>query len=521
MNSIPVVSIATRHVSPKDGCSLIFARRWILILLLLGFVLVFAACGRPARVFLETAEPANPAELTIPGEDTRPLQIRYFFDRTFSMRGFATVPDSAYIRTIPMIWGVGDSLWPAADSFYYVYGTVQIGRLGRATLAHGARGLRWSGFYGDGPYRGTWVRAGIPRRPFFALNNYIHDSIDPDARSLYVVVTDLYEADDPLVFSRFFQAAFDKGLSGAMFAVESEFNGVVWDVLGYDMQGRPLPFPGPGLTQTPTGLTRSTFFILIIGSGLEVAQYSERLFSDLVGGGIMFNHTVFLVDGSAERVVSPETGEFRMIQNHRLFESDSAKFYMVNLRQLDNRQLGLFTWDGTSPVPAGVEAYQVMGGVGSRYSAVLTDMALGGFNFNVATQIRFHAGETGVVSPGTISDFGAAAGDHFTFRAIPYPVGAGDRFFRRLHLIGETRNHGAFASGFYRVSYHVQAEAIIPAWVMEKNAETIGEFEEAYERGDRLRVLGLRRVYNDIVVAYNRNSNRPAWFGELYLVRRR
>lgn len=478
---------------------------------------MLAACSRQTRVFLE------PSPQNVANGLRGPVQIRYFFDRTMSMRGFTTITDSAYTRTIPLLWGAGDSLWPTADSFYYVYGTIQVGRIERAYLED-SQGLLVPEFYFDGPRRGVQVRPSHGR-PFYTLHGYIHDIIDPTARGLYVVVTYFNEAHNPAVFSRFFQVAFDRGLSGALFAVRSEFDGIVWNV--YNNRS----FPEAGTT----GRTMSTFFILVIGSRLEVEQYSERLFSDFVGAGISFNHTVFLV-GPEERVAFPDIGRFIDAPNIRLFESEletNPFSTMVNLRPLDNRQLGLFRWvDSARYEAAGVEAYQIMRGIGSRYSALLTRRAFdtGSFDYNVTTEVWFHDGERRNPSHGVTSEFSEfrAAGNHFDFRVVPNPVDSvTGGFFRQLYLIGETRNHDTLESGFYRVAYRVQANAVIPAWVMEKNAETIGEFGAMHERMDQhgervgLGVLGLRRVHNDIIVAYNRNNERLAWSGELYFVRRR
>lgn len=518
MNTFPAVPNVSNYVPPKDGCSLLVVRRWVLMLLLLGFALVFAACDRPTRVFVEIPIPHNEYEMQFPHEG--PVRIRYFIDRTESIAGFTAVADSAYIRTVRSLLEAGRSLWQDADADYFVYGGLQIGRIPRTALMHPSTGFSVRSFYGFGAHAniGALVRHSH-QRPFYSVNNFIHETIDADGRSLDVVITDFQERYEMVAFSRFFQVAFARGLSGALFAVDSEFNGVVWDVDG----DRPFPGPGSGPNDW-TGMTTSTFFILMVGTTAEVSQFSERLFSDLVAGGISFNHTVFLV-GSAERVEFPEIGEFMMIQNARQFESDAAQFQTVNLRRLDNRMLGLFRWDGTSPEPLEAEAYQVIGRVGSRYSAVLTDSVFDGFYFSVTPRVWFHPGETGVVSPGTVSSFRdlGTGGDNFAFRTVQYPAEAGcGRFFRRLYLIGETRNHGSLASGFYRISYGVEARAVTPAWVMEKNAETISEFRAAHERGEGLRVFRLRAVYSDIVAAYNSaNVSRPTWSGELYLVRRR
>jgi len=509
-----------------------------LVIFLLVFMLFsVTGCGVP-RVFLaKEAVPPVYDESVIEFLDT--LRVNYFFDRTFSMRGFSEVLDSAYIRTIPLLWGVGDSLWPAAESVYYVYGTVQIGRTSRAELASRQDGLRVPHFYGDGPNRGNFVMQAIPRRPFYALYHYIHSTIHPypdtihpssfGARNLSIIVTDLYEADDPAVFSRFFQTAFAKNLSGAFFAVESEFDGVVWDVRGYTPQGAPIPFPDVGQT---TGRTMSTFFILVIGNSNAVEQYSKRLHSDLTVSEIAFNHAVFIhrSDAASQRVLFPETGGFLTIPNIARFESEDAMFSMVNLRPLNNRQLGIFRWGESDLVPAGVEAYQIMGRIGSRYSALLTVAALAGsaFAYEADMQVYFHPGERRNLSPGEVSEFTpfAAQGNHFELRVEHDPAAVQDGgFFQGLHIIIETKNLDTLPAGFYKVRYEVNSHALMPDWVIEKNAETISAFEAMHERVDiagmriGLGVFGLRSVYEGIRNAYNNLQNRP-WQGEVYLVRR-
>jgi hypothetical protein len=476
------------------------------------FLAAFSACS-DSRVYLEAPE----ASYSNVAAADNPVYIRYFFDRTMSMRGFVNVADSAYIRIIPRIWEVGDSLWSATNNTYYVYGDIQIGTLGRHVIASRERGLRVPALYGGAPICNR-VRPGN-NRPFYSVNNYIHDTIDPNVKSLHVVISNFHETDSPAVFFRFFRDTFAKNLSAALFAVESEFNGVKYDI--YDNK---RPFPGPGTTTT-TGEIISTFFILVIGSRQEVLLYSERLFSEFTGMGISFNHTAFLL-GPAERV-SPEPTESLTVQDIRRFESEDARFSMVNLRRPlpDNRQLGIFQWEGGRRVPADVEAYQMLTRVGARYAAGLTDRAFDeGFRHNVALQVRYHEGEGGRVGPGEVTGFRdyRAANEHFSFQAMTNPdVAEGESFFRRLYLIGETRNLSAFATGYYEIRYFVQAEAVVPDWVRRKSADSISEFEEMFRGGERLGVLGLYRVYSDIIGAYNRSANRLAWSGELYLVRRR
>jgi len=388
-----------------------------LVLVLFGLASLLIACSGRTVVFLPTAE-SSIDDTPTPAPLEGPVQIRYFFDRTQSMMGFVDVSNSAYIRAMPDIWGAGDDFGSAvADaSVFYSYGDLGIHRVGRAAVVNQGTGVRSSVFYRGISAGAQQVRQGIYRRPFYVLDGHIRESIDPGTRSLYVVVTDLYEGHDQYRFYRFFETAFERNMSGAFFAVESEFDGVVWDAIWEG--GNRLPFPATGTT----GMTRSAFFILIIGSHLEVAQYSENLSSRLGRRGIMFNHTVFLL-GPEQRGAFPETAVSRITPNINRFESYAARFYMLNLQQSGTWGLGLRQWSGATLVAADVEAYQIMHGIGSLYSALLTidTFDTGNFEYDVVLEVWFHPGESWTPSHGVTPEFSEfrAYRNHFAFRIEP------------------------------------------------------------------------------------------------------
>jgi hypothetical protein len=489
------------------------------VLLGLAVLVFFTGCSKLGRVYLEAPEPSSGIETNAFTDAV--VQIRYFFDKTASMQGFANVQNSAYIQTIPLLWETGENLWPITEPSYYVYGDLQIGRISKNLIDSRETGLLASSFYTirnlDRLFGDRVVAS--DNKPFSAVNDYIHNNIDTDSRCLYVIVTDFYETNSSSVFYRFFRDAFDKNMSSALFAVESEFNGVLYDI--YSDKSTPYPQSGR------TGNISSTFFVLIIGSSTEVLRYSEKLYSDLTEKKITFYDTVFLIS-EAERA-SPKPASFIMAQNTRRFESDELRSSMVNMRQpqINNSQLSLYHWEEIVAVPADVEAYQILTNIGSRYSAQLTDKAIindNSFTYPVTLQVGYHAGEKTKVEPGTISRFAnhRNSDNFFVFQVVPISIETGiGRLFQRLDLVGEIRNPKNLASGYYKISYSVQAEAVVPDWVRGKNAENYEEFEASHVLGALIKVHGFRKVYNDIIDAYNAHKFRPAWSGELYLVRRK
>jgi len=495
----------------------------IAFLLLLGV----NGCSKMGNSYLGPMQTSSGGDSEETIDLDTPIQIHYFFDRTESMKGFTQKEDSAYRRTIPLVWEAGErlNLTPPPKDFYYVYGDTQIGSLQRQIIQNRGTGLHAESFYGivseNDPRLGQRVYYN-QGKPFNSVYEFIHSSIDPDSRSLYVVVSDFYETDNPNIFARFFGEAFRKNLSGAIFAIESDFNGVLYDVYGYetnrfgDIQKRGFP---------SNGSVTSTFFVLLIGSQSEVFRYSERLFYDLQGRNINFFNTIFLI-GPSERV-SPIPSRIIRATNRREFNKEENLFSMVNLRR-DNTSLGLYQWDGTNRVPANVEAYQIVTRVGSRYATQLTDRAFldsNNFEYPVIANIEYHTGEkTSKVDPGFVSQFRdyPNSREHFELRTFIKSVETENKALTHpLYLVAETNNNNIIASGYYRITYNIQAKALTPEWVKTKNAEEIADVELSRDQDRKLKIYRLKNLYEQISEAYNNTKSRAGWSGEFYLVRRR
>ena len=485
--------------------------KWPLFLMV--FILLGGCQGRLGKCYLEKEVLPKPSVTEVIDDDS--VQIHYFFDKTASMMGFARKSDSAYTYAIPVLYEAGENLWPITEQSYYVYGDSQIGKIKKDKIHPRETGLRSSSFYRlrdiDDLF-GTRIKYS-DGKPFSAVHDYIKSTIDADSKCLYVVVTDFYETDSNNVFYRFFRDAFAANLSGAIFAVESEFNGDVYDI-----------YPDKRKAFTTKGQKISTFFILIIGSSSEVIKYSEKLYSDFISNKIIFDNTVFII-GSNERV-SPVTFGSVTTDNPRKFNTEKTKLSLVNLRRYsDNRKLGIYQWDNhNNSAAANADAYQMFAKIGIRYAGKLTDKAIlsnGNFDYPVIPKIEYTAGSNSGKESETPTKFKEDKKNYDFFNFRTEVMSKKTRISHPLFMIIDTRNYKSIKSGYYKITYSVQANAVLPDWVKNKDAVNIDEYTEAHNNNERMKVLGLGKVYNDIAEAYNKTKTRAAWSGELFLIKRK
>lgn len=492
-----------------------FTNRFILKMLLLVIILVmYVGCSK-TKLYLEAAESPTSHEVA-DQPNIAPTQVHYFYDRTESMKGFAYNSESAYLNTIRLIRTTGELFWSPieTDHTYYVYGDTQIGRIDGALVENREEGLSAADFYGLNPpasfgnvlgirvrYRGEEQLYGSGQ-PLLSVNTYVNEMINSHSDTLYVVVADFFKRDNKVQMPNFFRQAFERGLSGAFFAVESEFNGIMYDIIGND-----TPFPEEGTT----GDIRSTFFILITGNRSHVTEYSKELFTKLNEKEIKFNSSVFLT-GSKERIFPVPEG-----------------LSVVNLERVlqDNEKIRLLQWDGDVSVLADVETYNIniLGKFGTQYSASISDSIIyddGNFLFPVTPQVWHSSGEDGRVKSGTISQFeDITANNPFIFQTKIQPSETNNQFYKSLFFDGKTNAFNTFAPGFYKISYRIETQAKVPDWVSEKDATEVQEFVDSLDDevvGELIKVLNFQEIYKGIVEAYNRVEFRPAWSGEFYLI---
>ena len=452
---------------------------------------VFTACA-PPRVYLPTERPKSLADSgkSPVDPDDSPVEIHFFFSRTFSMRGFLKERSkTSYQHTMPMITGAAERNWSIHNHQYnyYDYGDDNIRSRTDENIRRdpGVHSLDFYYRYGGEP------APHIPEhQPFASVNRRIHNELIKDqSKKLFVVVNNFYETNGPVLFSRFFEQAFEQGMSGAIFAVESEFNGMIYNVL--DPEGgwrRPFSTKGEVI---------STFFIFIIGSTAEVESYCKSLYNQLIEAeSITFKHTVFLLNhtGFLDRISRPRT----------------------DMRAVTGKMAGIFQWDGTKEMPAaGVEAYQLlrqMKQTGPLYSILFKYENIfynnASFEFGGGLTTGYSAGERGSVTPGFESQFRGEGGGSFELKVQP------DDQSGRLRVTVDTKDHSNLSPGFYRLTYNIWAKFKIPDWVVNKNTLDVPSLNEG-----TLKVVKLRDVYESILAAYNKYASLPEQTGTLYLVK--
>jgi hypothetical protein len=74
--------------------------------------------------------------------------------------------------------------------------------------------------------------------------------------------------------------------------------------------------------------------------------------------------------------------------------------------------------------------------------------------------------------------------------------------------------------GFYHISYQVETKAIVPDWVLKKNATEVQDFIDSHAAGEPIKVLKFKNIYETIVNSYNSIESHPSWSGEFYLLTR-
>jgi hypothetical protein len=486
-------------------------------------VLCIFLSGAAAVFFITSCQKARLCYITQKTEAAAPedvlgqeIELHYFFDKTESMKGFTWEgDDSEYVNALDSIWKSGENIWPDVEAVFYEYGELNISKLPKANIQ---REVGFPEFYGQINSVNRAIVRTSSQQPFGAVSDYIK-SLDTNKKCLYVVVTDLYEQNRANnIFTLFFRSAFESGMSGAFFAVDSSFRGNLWNIsINSDVS---LGVNG-----------RSTFFILVAGSGKEVAQYSERLVNEFNNKNLDFEDIVFMVqaDEKPELWVPDVT---RMAQNERRFNSDENKYALVNLRApKSNKELRLYEWIEDSAVrggyrsaPAVVESYRLMTNIGSRYFAGLpvANVNLDDFEYSVNLSVEYFGGSNSRVIPGELSKFGPAQSSLFSAMILSEAdISKGTAYNDTnypLYFLLEIKNK-PLDTGYYRIGYSIVPEAKIPVWVAERSVPSLAELKDSIQPGKLIKVLNLKTVYEDIVSIYNGIKTREIYSGSFYIVK--
>jgi len=459
------------------------------------FFCLATSCGRVGPCSIEAPE-------KIPGIQT--AQLHFFFDKTLSMQGFtAKGDDSHYVQTMSLLWQVGNNVFAASTNRFFDYSIDFTNEfIGPDAENYVKREILLRNFYNH-PYPRVYRNQVHPTggQPFSGVAEYIKTLNEPG--SVYIVITDFYEQNRENPFFPFFRDAFSRGLSGALFAIESAFSGTIESFSLVDNQNKNI--------RVRDGI--STFFICIIGDNDVVYAYSAELAKELNAKKINFHNAVFLLKAPQE--ISIYHSDPVMASNARRYNREDNALKRVNLRLQEITVINQNTSPYRNP-----ESYQVLTKIGSRWTAGLALKNINQENFVYTTEflLSYFDGkrvkkESDVPAPspfeGRANSTIVSTKVHVS-NAADYPV----------YLVVETNNR-IMDKGWYKVSCVIIPEAIRePDWVKGLNAESISVLEQSADTaGGRVKVLELVNVYEKIADAYNAVT-KAVYSDELYLLKR-
>jgi len=515
------------------------------------FLCLAASCRRIGPLYVEIPEKKTGAES---------VQLHFFFDRTISMGGFAEKgDDSDYIKTMTQLWQVGDkafsplktrifdyfldstSEYKTEEAKNYIKREVRLPRFYEGRFIYSridGRGPMIN-HYADALNRGyREIVHQNNEQPFSGVADYIkklYESEGNESKSAYIVVTDSYEQnrgnDNP--FFQFFRDAFDKGLSGALFAVESVFNGSIWEISIVNGVDRGI--------RVNNGI--ATFFICIIGDSDTVYTYSAELAKELKARDIKSHNAVFMLKPPQETGIN--YGEHNMDGSARGYGKGENALNANTLKRMNMRSEGIFVISqDTSSFRNTDYSYQVLTDTGSRWAAGLALKNINQENFKYTADFSLSFSDGKIVKTGSdepapslfisrgkssivstrvihVSEIIAQLIEKKMYQNPPYhliPVleNADDC---PIYLVVETDNR-EMDKGWHKISCVIKSEAIRePAWVGELNAVSIPALVESARAGGRVKVLEIANVYKDIAEAYNKKTESVFSY-ELYLLKR-
>jgi len=431
-------------------------------------------------------------------------QIYYFFDRTISMQGYVSKNNTEYIRIIPQLWMAAETIWPETKASFYKFGEGDIRRLSRESIRDNVRRRDFYNTPGDG----TTVFKTDDNQVFANAAKYIASMSSPD--KLFIVVTDLYEQNrEDNCFSTLFRNAFERGMSGAIIAIQSGFNGTIENISN-NPNAKPI--------KVPDGI--STFFIFIIGQRDILLKYYGAFSADTDFRSLKSEKTLFLLgDGSVPSEL-PWTPSIRKANSDKMFEK-IANNNNINLKE---NILKLFTVKGNTVDPMKVESFRLIGNVRSRYVGGLPvkNIDFNSFNFESSYTVEYCSGDKN--TEGNLSVFEVREKEKANFFITPAngrTVNDMDTGRYPLAVVINTKNN-SLNKGCYRINYEVFQRAKIPQWVTDRNAETEDELRESNKPDTAVKILRLESIYKYIAEVYNKQHEWGRVYSDsLYLEKQR
>jgi len=472
----------------------------IFLLLAVFLAISFVTCTRsdtkllPPGFYIE--EPSR--EKSIKNLSEAVPEIYYLFDRTSSMQGYVLKDNSEYTRIIPQLWMVSESssLWPESqrNASFYKYGE---GNVRRVSREYARDRIRRSDFYRT-PLDGTLVFSTDSNQVFGTLARFVASESSPE--KLFVITTDLYEQNrEDNYFSIIFREAFQKGLSCALIAVQSGFNGSIENIS-----------ENLGVNLRVDGVT--TFFIIIIGQRDILVKYCDALFATSDFRSARSDKVLFLLADEDSTYEIPWTPSIRNANSDRVFN----RIAVDNNINMKNGMLKLFNRERNTVDPHNVAAFRLLGNVRSQYVGGLpVHIDFANFKHEPSFTVEYSAGER--ISDGELSVFkfvNDKEKSNFEVAVINgYEVSEMNTARYPLAITVNIQND-FLNKGCYRLNYEVSQRAIVPRWVIDLSASTQAELEDSIRQGGNtsVKILHLESIYRYIAEAYN---NRSEW-GRIY-----
>jgi hypothetical protein len=498
----------TRHTKESQALKKGFAISVAVVVIVVLEALLLLACGSCSRKASAGGSLARsgfyieePSREDSPEDvNTATPRIYYFFDRTLSMQGFVAEDYTPYSTVIPQIWNVAEStkLWSqsAAGASFYEFGEGDVRKLSRQFVRDN---IQRKNFYGN-PHEGQIVYSNNGRQVFETVTKYI--ATQPAEDSLFIAVTDLYEQNrEDNCFSILFSDAFKRGLSGALIAVESRFDGTIENI---SVNSAPN-IEADGI---------STFFIFIVGQRDVLKKYCEALLQTVEFKQVNSEYVLFLIGNDSSPTKVPWTPGIKNANSERTFERIGYN-NNVNLKDDISR---LFTWNGDTSIqadPLKVESFRLLGNIRSQYiGGISIDYAdTKAFSFESSYVVGYAKEER--VEQGAFTTFDTLNDNDktkFTLTVVDgNEVSEMDTNRYPLAIAIGTKNN-SLDRGCYQIRYEIFQKAIVPQWVMERSAGNLSELEESNRPNTLIKILRLESIYRYIAEAYN---YRPEW-GKIY-----
>ena len=217
-----------------------------------------------------------------PGDISKNLVARIYFDATLSMQGYVVHGSTRYTQMCRYLESVIVSGWTDGKAEFFRFGE-QVESIDRNTYLR----VGYTDFYGDRNInRETFIQKIIDHENQLVSDGMDESSIPEESaeinvpsevvnnskkeKPLVVIVTDLFQdkRDITVLVSQLKEQYIQKDFEVGLLGLRSEFDGTV-----YDLGGCPLPY-----SSTPDNPdTYRPFYLLVLGRHADIAHYFDRL----------------------------------------------------------------------------------------------------------------------------------------------------------------------------------------------------------------------------------------------------